>query len=374
MKEKQSRVIEVLTVFLLVVSVIMIYVVNSKIPFMMDDLWYSTKLSSETPISSFADIVESQVWHYNNWGGRSMAHGLLQMILLCGEGFADVLNVVVTFVLAALICRVAGSRRLPVLLGAVGMLLGLNANWKMSMFWQSGAANYLYITIFVLLFLACYLREAEGVTGDLPGITLWMIPLGLLAGWSNENMGPAVWVISAIVIGLRAKDKQGVKLWMLLGNLTCLIGSVLMIAAPGNFVRSNEAAANGYGVLWNCFLRCYAESKAAMEFLFPTLLILGFLLFISKGVLQIPIGRKNSLLMLCALLSWGAMVLSPHYPDRAAFGTMVLLICTILSLVKEIARKRADAVPWLFGGAVLVWLRGMFYLGEYLAICWGWIV
>lgn len=374
MKEKQSRVIEVLTVFLLVVSVIMIYVVNSKIPFMMDDLWYSTKLSSETPISSFADIAESQVWHYNNWGGRSMAHGLLQMILLCGEGFADVLNVVVTFVLAALICRVAGSRRLPVLLGAVGMLLGLNANWKMSMFWQSGAANYLYITIFVLLFLACYLREAEGVTGDLPGITLWMIPLGLFAGWSNENMGPAVWVISAIVIGLRAKDKQGVKLWMLLGNLTCLIGSVLMIAAPGNFVRSNEAAANGYGVLWNCFLRCYAESKAAMEFLFPTLLILGFLLFISKGVLQIPIGRKNSLLMLCALLSWGAMVLSPHYPDRAAFGTMVLLICTILSLVKEIARKRADAVPWLFGGAVLVWLRGMFYLGEYLAICWGWIV
>lgn len=374
MKEKQSRVIEVLTVFLLVVSVIMIYVVNSKIPFMMDDLWYSTKLSSETPISSFADIVESQVWHYNNWGGRSMAHGLLQMILLCGESFADVLNVVVTFVLAGIICRVSGNRKLPMLLGAVGMLLGLNANWKMSMFWQSGAANYLYITIFVLLFLSCYLREAEGVTADLPGITLWMIPLGLVTGWSNENMGPAVWVISAIVIGLRAKDKQGVKLWMLLGNLTCLIGSVLMIAAPGNFVRSNDAAANGYGVLWNCFLRCYAESKAAMEFLFPTLLILGFLLFISKGVLQIPIGRQNSLLMLCALLSWGAMILSPHYPDRATFGTMVLLICTILSLAREIAKRRVDAIPWLFGGAVLVWLRGMFCLGEYLAICWGWIV
>lgn len=303
-----------------------------------------------------------------------MAHGLLQMILLCGEGFADVLNVIVTFALAGLICHVACSRKLPMLLGAVGMLLGLNANWKMSMFWQSGAANYLYITIFVLLFLACYLREAEGVTGELPGITLWMIPLGLVAGWSNENMGPAVWVISAIVIGLRAKDKRGVKPWMLLGNLTCLIGSALMIAAPGNFVRSNDAAANGYGVLWNCFLRCYAEGKAAMEFLFPTLLILGLLLFVSKGILQLPIGRKNSLLMLCALLSWGAMLLSPHYPDRAAFGTMVLLICTILSLVKEIAKKRADAIPWLFGGAVLVWLRGMFFLGEFLGICWGWIV
>lgn len=374
MKEKQSRVIEVLTVFLLVVSVIMIYVVNSKIPFMMDDLWYSTKLSSETPISSFADIVESQVWHYNNWGGRSMAHGLLQMILLCGESFADVLNVVVTFVLAGIICRVSGSRKLPMLLGAVGMLLGLNANWKMSMFWQSGAANYLYITIFVLLFLFCYLREAEGATADLPGITLWIIPLGLVTGWSNENMGPAAWIISLIVVRLCAKEKGSVKPWMILGSLACLVGSDVMIAAPGNFVRSSQVAETGYGVLGKCFLRCYAEGKASLEFLFPTLLILGFLLFISRGILQIPIGRKNSLLMLCALLSWGAMILSPHYPDRATFGTMVLLICTILSLVKEIAKRRADAIPWLFGGAVLVWLRGMFFLGEYLGIYWGWIV
>lgn len=134
MKEKQMRVIGVLTVFLLLVTVIMIYVVHREVPFMMDDIWYSTKLSSETPIASFADIVESQIWHYNNWGGRSMAHGLLQMILLCGEGVADVLNVIVTFVLAGLICRVADSRKLPMLFGAVAMMFGLNANWKMSMF------------------------------------------------------------------------------------------------------------------------------------------------------------------------------------------------------------------------------------------------
>lgn len=376
MKEKQMRVIGVLTVFLLLVTVIMIYVVHREVPFMMDDIWYSTKLSSETPIASFADIVESQIWHYNNWGGRSMAHGLLQMILLCGEGVADVLNVIVTFVLAGLICRVADSRKLPMLFGAVAMLFGLNANWKMSMFWQSGAANYLYITIFVLLFLYCYLRETEvgDGTADLPGITLWMIPLGLVTGWSNENMGPAAWVISTIVILLVAKEKRTVKPWMILGNLTCLIGSVVMVAAPGNFVRSSTAAANGYGVLWNCFLRCYAECKAALEFLFPTLLILGFLLFISKGVLHLPIGRKNILMMLCALLSWGAMILSPHYPDRATFGTMVLLICVILSLAKEIVKKREDLIPWFFGVTVFVWLHGIFFMGEYLSCRWGWIV
>lgn len=376
MKDKQSRVLWTLAGLLLLVSVIIIYVVHREIPFMMDDLWYSTKLSSETPIASFADIIESQIWHYHNWGGRSMTHGMLQMILLCGEHFADVLNVVVTFVLAGMICLMADNKKLPAFFAAVGMLFGLNANWKMSMFWQSGAANYLYITIVILVFLYCYLREAEAgeTTKSLPGITLWMIPLGIVAGWSNENMGPAAWVISVLVMLLCAKEKRKVKPWMILGSLSCLTGSIIMIAAPGNFVRSSEAASNGYGVLWNCFLRCYAECKAALEFLFPTLLILGFLLFIGKGVLQIPVGRKNILLMLCALLSWGAMILSPHYPDRSTFGTMVLLICTILSLAKDIVQKRRDLSPWLFGMAVLVWLRGMYFLGEYLSICWGWIL
>lgn len=365
-----------LTVFLLLVSVAVIYIVHKEIPFMMDDLWYSTKLSSDEPITSFGDIVESQVWHYYNWGGRSITHGMLQITLLLGENITDILNIIMLFALSAMICRMADKQRLPYLFAAMSMLIGLNANWKMSMFWQAGAANYLYITVFILLFLYCYLREVEpGETPRrLPGITLWMIPLGLVTGWSNENMGPAAWVISVVVIVLCAKAKKGLQPWMILGSVSALLGSVLVVAAPGNFVRSEQVASNNYGVLWNLFLRCYAESRAALDYLFPVLLILGVLLIISRGILQIPIGRKNSLLMLCALLSWGAMVLSPHYPDRATFGTMVLLICTILSLVKEVLQKRKDLESWSFVVAVLIWLRGMYFLGEFLGMCWEWIV
>ena len=78
-------------------------------------------------------------------------------------------------------------------------------------------------------------------------------------------------------------------------------------------------------------------------------------------------------MLVCALLSWGAMILSPHYPDRASFGTMVLLICVILRLGAMAAEERKDMSVPLFAGAVFIWLRGMYYLGEYLAITWGWI-
>lgn len=375
-KEKKTKICYIVTGILLVISVGLTYLVHVKVPFMMDDLWYSTQLMTDEPIASFADILNSQIWHYLNWGGRSITHTILQITLLLGEPVADLCNVAVTLFLAWMICVVSGNRKILSFFAAFGMLFGLNANWKMSMFWHNGAANYLYITGFILLFLYCYLCElgsTEETRINVRGGTFWIVPLGLVTGWSNENMGPMAWVISLIVILLCLKEKKKIKAWMLLGNISCLLGSILMIAAPGNFVRSAQVVEREYGTMWKLFLHCYAEATAVCCYLFPTVLITAFVLIISKGVLHIPIGIKNSLLMFGALLSWGAMLLSPHYPDRATFGTMVLLICVIVSVCRDIVKERNELELPLWGISILIWLRGMYYLGEFLALCWGWI-
>lgn len=379
--ENKYRKFWIASCILTLVSVCVMYMTHRAIPFMMDDLWYSTKLFSEEPIGNLGDIVESQIWHYQNWGGRSMTHAILQITLLAGERAADILNVAVTVILAAVICLVAGVKKKGRMIGifsAMAMLVGLNANWKMSMFWQAGAANYLYITVFILLYLYCYLREVSdseeaASTKRIFGITLWIVPLGLLAGWSNENMGPTVWLVSLFVIALKLWEHTKPPLWMIFGNLSCLIGSALVIAAPGNFMRSAEVEENRYGLLWRCFLRGYAQSKAVCEYLFPTLMLLAAVLIVLKCVMKLPIGRRNFLLLAGAVLSWGAMALSPHYPDRASFGTMAMLICVILSFMGRIVRKREDLAFPLFCVNGMIWLRGMYFLGEYLAICWGWI-
>lgn len=368
-KNKQSRIQTGASIAFIFLSIIVMYIAHKEMYFTMDDDWYATLLYSEEPITSFSDIVKSQIWHYNNWGGRSMTHGLLQMIILAGEGFADVLNVIVTLLLAGMVCLVADDKKLPAFFTALAMIIGLNANWKMSMFWQSGAANYLYITVVILAYLYCYLHEDK----KLYGITLWMIPLGLVTGWSNENMGPSAWVVATIICVLTYKSKHRIPLWMILGNVSCLAGSALCILAPGNFVRSEQVEANQYGALWQLFLRVYAEGKAALEYLFPIIIVVAFLVMISKGIYQIALGRNRILLLLCALLSWGAMVLSPHYPDRATFGTQLLLVCVAVSLIKDICAKQKELTIPLFGMSVLIWLRGMFFLGEFLATCWGWI-
>ena len=104
--------------------------------------------------------------------------------------------------------------------------------------------------------------------------------------------------------------------------------------------------------------------------IWPRVLLVLLFLCILHGPLP---GRRNELLLICALLSWGAFFLSPHYPDRASFGTMMLCICVIISLAKKILSKNADLIWPLWGGAVFIWLRGMYFCAEHLAITWGWI-
>lgn len=397
--KNRSGTITCISLILLAVTAVTVFAVNRSIPFMMDDLWYSTHLYSEEPISSLPDIIDAQIWHWNNWGGRSITHSLLQMILICGEDFADVLNTLFVFVLSLTLSLTAGAvtgkiRNIPLcVLAGCGLMTGLNANWKLSMFWESGAANYLYITVFILLFIFCYLREipeTSGVadntvsvlsdkdtadrisSGKLPGITVWMIPLAIIAGWSNENMGPVCFIISVITMLIVRKSGRKISPWMIEGSLLSLAGSVMCIAAPGNFVRN--ATIPERGALWKLFLRCYSEMTAVFRFQILTILTLASILVISTVFCGIKLTMKEKILLLCALLSWGAMFLSPHYPDRATFGTMCLMIVVIISRSVFVIRQKKEALIPLSLYMLIIWGAGMYNLTEFLAMSAGWIV
>ncbi len=376
--ENSRKKLTYITLAILVITAVIVFYANRIIPFMMDDIWYSTLLDSDKPITSLGDIIHAQTWHWHNWGGRSIAHGLLQLIILAGEGFADILNTLWLFVLSFTIILCSGTssanlkNKLAVITLTSGLIVGLSANWKMSMFWEAGAANYLYITAFLLFYMFCYLREVEGVVKPLPGIVFWMIPLALIAGWSNENMGPTCFIVSLIVMFLTKKRTSRIPFWMIEGSIICFIGCILCIAAPGNFVRAAEAEKE-YGILWKLFLRCYGECKALFSFQILTLLTLAAVLVISISVLGIKLKKTEIIILVAALLSWGAMILSPHYPDRATFGTMCLMISVIVSRSIFIIEKKKEALWPLYLGAVLIWLKGMYDIGEFIAIYLGWI-
>ena len=366
----------IFSIFCAFLSVLILYLANSRMPFKMDDEWYATNLVTGNPLSGLQDIWQSQVWHFFHWGGRSIAHAQLQLVLWLGPVAADILNVVVTAVLVLLLCKLAGAGKLSWGLMCLGFLVILNANWSQTLLWQSGAANYLYMTAWILAFLLCYFRTLEDPDAKtLPGISFWIAPLGLICGWSNENMGPAVWLGTLGVCLYLWKRKGKWIPWMLLGNLFCLIGSCLVILAPGNFVRKVEAAEQvaGKGLLWRLFLRGFSEANGLFYYLLPGAVLLVILLFVYGYVLGRKLRKTDVAFLVMAVLSWGAMVLSPHYPDRASFGTMVFLLVPILHMLAELGRERRMSEIPEFLMALFIWLGGMFPLCTYICQTYGWI-
>lgn len=382
---KKKTILKNIGIYLLfLLTVAVIFITHRNVPFMMDDLWYSTVLSDDTPLTGLADVLHAQIWHYCNWGGRSMTHTILQLTLMQGELFADILNTLVTILLAFLIwlaaCDIAGQKvkadsgTVLALTLIMGCLHGLNANWEMSMYWQAGSANYLYIAVFLVLFAWVYVRECrETAPKPLKGITVWIIPLAILAGWSNENMGPTVWLISLFTILYLRKKKRPVRAWMILGSIFSLAGSAACILAPGNFVRSAEAEEEGKGLVWKIYLRFYAECKGAFDYLFPVLVLTLVAAGICFGAMKKKADLQTLIYAIAAVVACGAMILSPHFPDRATFGSMVFLLIALVSLSIRMERENEKTKLWIFLSGLLIWLHGMFYLAEFLGMSWGWI-
>lgn len=334
----------------------LLFAANKKIPFMMDDLWYATNISDGSPLTGIVDIIESQIWHYNFWGGRVFTHGFLQLTLMSGELCADIINVICTVLLSLemyyLACIIAGGNKgknLSLLFMMFGCLISLCPGFKMSMLWQAGCANYVYSSLWILFFYICYIRALDG-RKDYPCQVIFMLPIGLITGWSTENMGPSAFVISLIItVYLINKSKPSAmrRIWMIEGVITSFIGSVMCIIAPGNFIRKDVSEAD---ISVGVFERMLQMLKGAGEYLFPALLLLSgciVLYIIKKKTIR---DIKLLLSLLAAVLSYGAMVLSPHYPDRAAFGTAMLIeICAggMLYGIPDIKDKSLNLISGL---------------------------
>lgn len=343
MKKKKEKWIGFIGILILTA---LVFMVHQKTPFMMDDIWYGTNLKTNGPLNNLGDIIESQIWHFNNWGGRCITHGVLQMTLMMSEFVADILNIVMTLMLVYMICSMAKKKGISAYLTAYVLLFAWNANAKMSMFWQSGAVNYVYSTVWILLFMQPFLDEWRDEQRNYPFIAVWMIPLGICAGWSNENMGPTCFLLAlATIIYCIKWKKTQVKSWMFLGAIGSFVGSLLVVIAPGNFVRS--ASIEKKGLVETLWERFYSMLCAGTDFLFPMCLVVVFLILIKCVCFKEKLKKHHIVLLISCILSYGAMVLSPHYPDRATFGTMVLGIVLFVELIYDMKDEHKIDKKWI---------------------------
>lgn len=302
-------------------------ILNLLTPMLADDFNYSN-------IETFGQVFTKEYGHYRTWSGRTVAHLLVRSSFLLPSILAKGLNaaayVLLTLVVYALSCP---NRRFDTMLYAavVLMLWVFLPGYGTAMLWQTGAGNYLWTTLLMMLFLLPYRRFVAGemVYSNKFGAVVGMFLLGVLAGWGNENTSGSCILVVLVLLISRLINRRGLVPWTLSGLAGAVVGFCAMIFAPGNALRS----AAEYAELPRRTLieKVMNATDALHQHFFWALL-----LFVALLSLQLVFGKHKERAFFAAgfaiasIAGVYALALAPYVTTRALSGSMVFLVvaCT----------------------------------------------
>lgn len=357
-----------LSYFLLSVVLLYMLAVNFLMPLMADDYRYSLQWATNERIAGFSQIVAFEITHYFEWGGRIVAQSLAQVFLYLGKDVFNLFNSLMFVVLILLIywhAQAEISMRLqPALLSVILLFVWFCVpHFGETVIWLTGSCNYLWTTVLVFSFLLPYQLKLAGrrssTTWKLPA-AFGMFAFGVIAGWTNENTGFTL-LLAACLSTLYFWRAKCLELWNISGICGALAGYVIMVAAPGNYIRVATFTAKANYSFFEYHIVDGMSTMARILFLqLPLFLLLGYAL---KKLLQSNslkrsinlLSEGNNPLTICvyctafSILCNLVVLGSPHFPLRAGFASSIFLMIGVMSLfrlqvMKSIMQRRESKI------------------------------
>lgn len=185
---------------LLVVFLFML-VMNHWMPLHRDDYDYSLIWGTTQHVASLNDVFQSMENHYLTHGGRMVTVFVLDLFLWLGKSWFDLANAAAFTVLVVLLCchslRNTKFYDKPGILALSALFLWLCLpHFGEVAVWKSGSTVYLWSGFLAALFLLPYNLFLAGRVHWGAGMALPMFFLGILGGWSVENLAVTVVCLS----------------------------------------------------------------------------------------------------------------------------------------------------------------------------------
>lgn len=284
-----------MTVAVIIFIFALMFELNKLMPLHRDDYDYSMIWKTGEHINSFADVFESTYRHYLLHGGRFFTVFCLNLFLWFGKFTFDVANAAM-FVLLVLLIYFHARRDFKIgdefgILAATGLLAWLSfPHFGEVAVWKSGSTVYLWSAVPAAIFLLPYnFFLAKNLNFNNKIFAIGMFFLGIISGCSVENLGVTVAILTAAISFYCAK-KNILQTWMPAGSLGSFIGVIILLAAPGNFVRYDDQSV-GKGILSHIGNQ-FAGNGEMILYLLPTILIL----ICAFGILKNLVERQQKII------------------------------------------------------------------------------
>ena len=312
------------------------YALNSATPMVADDFTFAYIFRTTTRIASLADILNSQWVFYMTRNGRIIGGIFAQLAVLIGKPAFNIANSIAFLSLVLLMYFNAnGLRRIRIslLIGIPVVLWFALPSFGQSMLFIAAASNYLWLAVLVLTAVLPFRIHAEwpDAIPDSLLAAVAIIPVGILAGWTNENVGPTVVLLLIAFLVFYRRRGIAIPKWSVTGTVSALAGAVLLVGSPGNYATLSELGATTARPTIPILFDRFATVTHAI---FLDNLFGLTALFLVLGVIVLERGRDNgrhsvllgSLYLGAAYVATYAMVLSPFFPPRAWTGILVFAI------------------------------------------------
>ena len=353
----------------LVLTVIfaILYGLNSMMPLHRDDYDYSMIWGTGQLMASFSDIFTSLFHHYMEHGGRVVSVFWLDLFLLLGTGWFDVFNAAM-FASLVLLIFLHGRRSLSldgkaVLLAGTGLLTWLGLpHFGETAIWMSGSTVYLWTAVPAFLFFLPYNLY---LAGRWEHNGWYMVPVmlvfGIMAGCSVENLGVTSCVLSAGILYLCHRNRK-LRPWMVSGALGTIAGFLVLLAAPGNYVRYDDQSSPFLQHIGNQF----AGNGEMILYILPVILLLNLSyrilqanLLKQRGIRLVPArmeGYRTKILLLLLIVLLVISYFNGSFVANAIRDACVFAVLSPIGLTDEKTISHFDNVMAGFEEMAIYWL------------------
>ena len=325
----------IVTVFLAIFLIMLLANVLS--PAVSDDFTYMYSYAEgRDRIESIGDIITSLVAHGEYMNGRYTVHFFAHLFLMLPPIVFDIINSLV-FTLQVLIIYKLGTprtKRHGLLILLIFALLWLaQSKFGQVNLWLDGSCNYLWSVVMGLGFIAPFVLYTLRGTRLHPLLIIPHLLLAFMSGNSMENIAPAfIFMAFLLTLASVVVFKERLRVWQLLSTVSSLLGFILMMIAPGEWL--NKATDGEASTLITTFLTAVG---ILVSLTVPIAFLIHLLLRAKKEGVERRIIYVAAIFIVGALAANFIMVVARYYPLRSSIATTTLIIAAIAMLYPAVS-------------------------------------